>query len=105
MPNIPHIFNCEINGNQGINLSQADVDTLISYSTPEMYIFGMGHVSVIEVKLFVLCFFDALDRAYSHALRRIEMTNTLHTGFGINHIDGAALGDGAGGAFRFASAA
>jgi hypothetical protein len=53
----------------------------------------------------VLCFFDAFDRAYRHTLRRIEVTNAFHAGVGINYVDGAALCDGVGGAFGFASAA
>jgi hypothetical protein len=47
---------------------------------------------------------DALDRADRNALGRIMMTNTFHTGCGIDDVD-VTFRDGIGGAFGHASAA
>jgi hypothetical protein len=53
----------------------------------------------------VLCFFDALDRANTYALRFIEMTFALYTGGCVDNVDGVAFSDGFGWAFWQASAA
>jgi len=41
-----------------------------------------------------LCFFDALNRANTSTLRFIEMAFALHTGGGVDYVDGVAFCDG-----------
>jgi len=53
-----------------------------------------------------LCLDDALDRANRDAFLRVMVTNTLDTGFLIDHIgDAVAFADRFGGTFRYARAA
>ncbi len=92
--------------NQGIFVRFSDENTLISNSTPEKCHFGIVVLDGFICGVYVyLCFFDALDRAHRHALRGIKVPYALHTGVGIDHIDGAAFADRASRAFRFAGAA